>query len=116
MPATSEPVELVPADGGQQLAPLERMALPHALSGARGTNRVSALSYLRAAHDLDALRAYLARYDDQASTLRAYTRELERLLLWAVIICDCKRGDLRGGDSLVEHPSCPCVTVSLTLK
>ncbi len=84
--ATSEPVELVPADGGQQLAPLERLALPHALSGARGTNRASALSYLRAAHDLDAQRAYLARYDDQASTLRAYTRELERLLLWAVTI------------------------------
>uniref|UniRef100_UPI003BEF1FCB phage integrase family protein n=1 Tax=Burkholderia arboris TaxID=488730 RepID=UPI003BEF1FCB len=81
-----ESVTLVPADGGLQLAQLERIAMPHALSGATELNRASGLGYLRAAHDLDAVRAYLARYADQAATLRAYTRELERLLLWSITV------------------------------
>jgi len=76
------------------LAPLERVAVPHALSGGegphgtgkRGTNRAPVFSYLRAAHDLDAVRAYLHRYRDRPATLRAYTRELERLLLWAITV------------------------------
>ncbi|WP_186156527.1 site-specific integrase [Burkholderia gladioli] len=84
--ARSAAIALVPADGGRVLAPLERLALPHALSGAAGANRAPGLCYLRADHDLDALRAYLARYSDQPATLRAYTRELERLLLWAVSV------------------------------
>ncbi|WP_230459403.1 hypothetical protein [Burkholderia ubonensis] len=67
-----------------QLAPLERPALPDALSGAHGANRAPVFAYLRAAHDLDAVRAYLHRYDDRPATRRAYTRELERLVLWCV--------------------------------
>ncbi|MEX3630575.1 MAG: phage integrase family protein [Burkholderia sp.] len=84
--APAEAIALAPADGGRVLAPLERLALPHALSGAAGTNRAPGLCYLHADHDLDALRAYLARYADQPATLRAYTRELERLLLWAITV------------------------------
>jgi len=84
--APADAIALVPADGGRMLAPLERMAVPHALSGAAGTNRAPGLCYLHANHDLDALRAYLARYADQPATLRAYTRELERLLLWAITV------------------------------
>lgn len=41
-------------------------------------------AYLCAAHDLDAVRAYLHRYDHRPATRRAYTRELERLVLWCV--------------------------------
>ncbi|KWC23220.1 integrase [Burkholderia ubonensis] len=66
------------------LAPLERLALPAELSGAQGANRAMAFAYVRAAHDLDAVRAYLHRYDDRPATRRAYTRELERLVLWCV--------------------------------
>ncbi|WP_175891580.1 site-specific integrase [Burkholderia cepacia] len=84
--ATAATVVLRAADGGQVLAPLERLAVPTDLSGARGSNRASGLCYLHAAHDLDAVRAYLARYADQPATLRAYTRELERLLLWAITV------------------------------
>ncbi|WP_349545895.1 MULTISPECIES: site-specific integrase [Paraburkholderia] len=68
------------------LAPLERVDLPLALSGATGTNRASGLCYLHAKHDIDAIRAYLNRYVEQRSTLLAYTRELERLLLWSVTV------------------------------
>jgi hypothetical protein len=54
------------------LAPLERLAVPHALSGAHGENRATAFCYIQANQDLDALRAYLNRFRDQPKTLRAY--------------------------------------------
>ncbi len=70
--------------GAAQLAPLERLAVPAELSGARGANRASGFAYVRATHDLDAVRAYLHRYDERPETQRAYKRELERLVLWCV--------------------------------
>ncbi|MGF6971528.1 integrase [Paraburkholderia sp. WC7.3g] len=77
-----------------RLAPFERLAVPSDLSGGegrdgvgrRGTNRATAFAYIRAPHDLAAFHAYLHRYRDRPPTCRAYTRELERLVLWAVIV------------------------------
>ncbi|MFL9966559.1 hypothetical protein PQR02_37455 [Paraburkholderia sediminicola] len=43
-------------------------------------------AFIRAPHDLAAIHAYLHRYRDRPATLRAYTRELERLILWAVVV------------------------------
>ena len=61
-----------------------------ALSGGevnnRGLNRASSFSFIRAEHDLAAVHAYLHRYRDRPTTLRAYTRELERLVLWSVVV------------------------------
>jgi integrase len=72
------------------LAPLERMAVPHTLSGGeglhRGENRSIAFCYIQARHDLEAVRAYLNKYRDQPKTLRAYTKEVERFLLWSVVV------------------------------
>ncbi|KAA0080899.1 integrase [Paraburkholderia sp. T12-10] len=75
---------IVVTTGAGQLAPLERLAVPFALSGTRGANRAPGFAYVRAAHDLDAVRAYLHRYDERPETQRAYKRELERLVLWCV--------------------------------
>ena len=36
-------------------------------------------------HDLDAINSWLALKDDNAKTYQAYKKELERLLLWAVL-------------------------------
>jgi integrase len=69
-----------------RLAPFERLAIPTALSGEHGTNRAREFAFIRAEHDLAAVYAYLNRYRDRPSTLRAYTRELERLVLWLVIV------------------------------
>ncbi|MDR5736279.1 site-specific integrase [Caballeronia sp. LZ025] len=80
------------------LAPLERLAVPHALSGAHGENRATAFCYIQASHDLDAVRAYLNRFRDQPKTLRAYTKELERFLLWAVVLRGKALSDLRVDD------------------
>jgi len=68
------------------LAPLERMAVPNTLSGADGENRSIAFCYIQARHDLEAVRAYLNKYRDQPKTLRAYTKEVERFLLWSVVV------------------------------
>ena len=72
--------------------------MPHALSGANGENRSTAFCYIQAQHDLDAVRAYLNRYRDQPKTLRAYTKELERFLLWAVVLRGKALSDLRVDD------------------
>jgi len=69
-----------------QLAPFERLAIPTALSGEQGTNRGRDFAFIRAEHDLAAVHAYLNRYRDRPPTLRVYTRELERLVLWLVIV------------------------------
>ncbi|PMS15553.1 integrase [Trinickia dabaoshanensis] len=79
------PMPIVVTRGAEQLAPLERLAVPAELSGTRGTNRAPGFAYVRAAHDLDAVRAYLHRYDERPETQRAYKRELERLVLWCVV-------------------------------
>nr|WP_250495365.1 phage integrase family protein [Caballeronia sp. GAWG1-1] len=107
-PVADELVEVVPeyyADQGPlgslprlRLAPLERLSVPHALSGAEGENRSSAFCYIQANHDLDAVRAYLNRYRDQPKTLRAYTKELERFLLWAVVLRGKALSDLKVDD------------------
>ncbi|RAR48268.1 site-specific recombinase XerD [Paraburkholderia unamae] len=68
------------------LAPLERMAICEALDGSRGVNRSAAFPYIDAHNDLAAIRAYLHLYRDQPKTLRVYTRELQRFLLWSVTI------------------------------
>ncbi|MEN8517886.1 phage integrase family protein [Burkholderia sp. RS02] len=68
------------------LAPLERMAIAHPLSGSTGENRAALFPYIQAPNDLAAVRAYLYQYREQQKTLRAYTKELERFLLWAVTV------------------------------
>jgi integrase len=103
-----ELVEVVPdfaseqAEGRQPsrltLAPLERLAVPRTLSGAAGENRSTAFCYIQANHDLDAVRAYLNRFRDQPKTLRAYTKELERFLLWPVVLRGKALSDLRVDD------------------
>jgi integrase len=69
--------------------PIERLALPAALSGASGaagSNRArGGTPQIAADDDLAAVTAWLARYTDTPATLETYRREVERLLLWAVL-------------------------------
>lgn len=72
--------------------PLDALAqpphqLPPHLDGSAGTNRAAPgqPNLLGAADDLAALRAFLMEYAASPATLRAYRKEAERLLLWAVI-------------------------------
>lgn len=68
--------------------PLERIAaLPSSLDGQAGVNRSPVFSYLSAKNDLEAVRAYILKFRSQPHTARAYQRELERFLLWCVLVC-----------------------------
>ena len=69
-----------------RLAPLGRFSLPAALDGSNGINRGSQFCFIQAKNDLLAVECYLARFDDQVHTQRAYRREVERFMLWAVLI------------------------------
>ncbi|WP_311767237.1 IS1096 element passenger TnpR family protein [Burkholderia stagnalis] len=89
---------IVVGPGTHGLAPLERLAAPVELSGASGTNRAVGYPYIRAEHDLAALHAWLARYRDRPATLRAYTREIERFVLWALKVRGVAISSLRVED------------------
>lgn len=69
-----------------QVAPLERVLIPAELNGAQGSNRASETCRLHASHDLDAIKSWLALKDNNPKTYQAYKKELERLLLWAILV------------------------------
>lgn len=68
------------------IAPLELVRLPDHLDGRAGSNR-STLGHaqIAAQRDIDALKAWLARFIDTRTTFDSYRKESERLLLWSTI-------------------------------
>lgn len=66
------------------LVPLEGIRLPAELDGSAGLNRAEKFCLIYAQNDLEAVQAYLVKFKSQPHTLRAYQKELERLLLWAI--------------------------------
>ena len=68
------------------VAPLEALRPPSELDGTAGTNRASKSdNRLPASSDLAAIREWLAARAGSEHTSRAYRREAERLVLWALI-------------------------------
>lgn len=80
------PTLILDRDVPDQLAPIGRFLLPNDLDGSRGKNRAAEFCFIEAANDLQAISCYLSRYTDQPHTLRAYTKEIERFLLWSVMV------------------------------
>jgi site-specific recombinase XerD len=67
-------------------APLDALAIPAALDGRDGANRAAGReAQIVATHDLDALRAWLARFTDTKTTFESYRKETERLLLRTIV-------------------------------
>lgn len=67
-------------------APLERLVIPAAFDGHAGTNRATGgIAQIAAANDLEAIRAWLARFADKRTTFDSYRKEAERLLLWSLV-------------------------------
>lgn len=86
-PLAAADTEIVAVGGASGvLAPLERMALREVLNGSAGLNRAVAFPYIQARDDLGAVRTWLHLYRDRPKTLRAYTKEVERFLLWSVTV------------------------------
>lgn len=66
--------------------PLESLRLPAILDGATGSNRAApGRAQISAANDIDAVKAWLARFIHTKTTFDNYRKEAERLLLWATL-------------------------------
>lgn len=69
----------------QEVAPWEHLTVPHDVDGSRGAFRAPrATCTLEASNDYQAVQAWLALHEAGA-TQRAYRKEAERLILWAIL-------------------------------
>jgi site-specific recombinase XerD len=76
---------LIQRDESGDVLPLERHVPRQHLDGTHGRNRAPAETcVLAAGNDLQAIHAWLALHE-AATTQRAYRKEAERVLLWAVV-------------------------------
>lgn len=76
---------LVPIGIQGDVVPWERLYVPEEVDGSRGTFRApAATSTLDANNDYEAVQAWLSLHE-AAATQRAYRKEAERLILWAVV-------------------------------
>jgi len=86
-----------PAPGG--IVPWESIRAPRALDGSSGTFRAPlATCALTASNDHEAVTAWLERHESPA-TQRAYRKEAERLILWAIIERDKPMSSLAAEDA-----------------
>jgi site-specific recombinase XerD len=68
------------------LSPIESISIPDSLDGQNGANRATGNRPQIAANtDVDAIKAWLARFVDTKTTFDNYRKEAERLLLWSTI-------------------------------
>lgn len=76
---------LIAATAPNAVVPWERLRLPHEVDGSHGTFRAPRKTCtLSAANDYEAVQAWLALHE-AAATQRAYRKEAERLILWAIV-------------------------------
>ncbi|WP_446812221.1 tyrosine-type recombinase/integrase (plasmid) [Methylomonas sp. 2BW1-5-20] len=83
-PKSKPPTDALPMPL-HSVAPLEQVLIPIELNGEQGSNRSTELCRIEANHDLAAIHSWLALKDDNPKTYQAYKKELERLLLWAIL-------------------------------
>lgn len=72
-------------DGATRIVPWERIELPETVDGSHGAFRAPRpMCALTADNDYDAINAWLGLHETPTTT-RAYRKEAERLLLWAIL-------------------------------
>ncbi|MES2249236.1 MAG: phage integrase family protein [Pseudomonadota bacterium] len=82
---TQQARALVPVGTQHDVVPWERLYVPRDVDGSRGTFRAPAATCtLGAANDYEAVNAWLSLHE-AAATQRAYRKEAERLILWAIV-------------------------------
>lgn len=76
---------LVAIEAPDDIVPWERIVVPHEVDGSHGAFRAPRTTCtLSANNDYDAVHAWLALHES-AATQRAYRKEAERLVLWAIV-------------------------------
>ncbi|MFV8598621.1 phage integrase family protein [Ralstonia pseudosolanacearum] len=96
------PVLAPPLTPGQGRAvPLEAMRLPAQLDGSEGCNRADhARCRITAGHDYAAIQTWLSLWPEGSHTWRAYRKEAERFLAWAILERGKAFSDLATDDCL----------------
>jgi len=100
---------LVPVLEAADLTPFERIVVPAEVDGSRGTFRAPVASCaLRASNDYEAVQVWLSLHES-AATQRAYRKEAERLILWAIVERGCALSSLTMEDAVayrafLRHP------------
>lgn len=76
---------LIVAAQSSTIVPWEQLRVPHEVDGSRGQFRApQATCLLNASNDYEAIQSWLSLHES-AATQRAYRKEAERLLLWAIV-------------------------------
>jgi site-specific recombinase XerD len=84
-PSLTERARALVATTAPELSPWERLAVPQMLDGSQGAFRAPRASCALAADDdYQAVQAWLSLHES-AATQRAYRKEAERLMLWAIV-------------------------------
>jgi len=95
-PLTERARALVTVNHEQDLLPWERLVVPEDVDGSRGTFRAPrATCALDSSNDYEAVQAWLSLHES-AATQKAYRKEAERLILWAVV-------ERRAGAVVADH-------------
>lgn len=101
---------LITVNQAQELIPWERLVVPEDVDGSRGTFRAPRASCaLDASNDYEAVTAWLSLHEATA-TQRAYRKEAERLILWAIVERGRALSSLTTEDAItyrafLRHPS-----------
>jgi site-specific recombinase XerD len=81
----SVPVRLGQRHPQTAIVPIEAFVVPANVDGTSGSNRWPGRPRIEAENDLQAIHAWLATKSGNRNTQRAYRKEAERMLLWAII-------------------------------
>jgi len=101
---------LVMAEHAQELVPWERLAVPEAVDGSKGAFRAPrSTCALGSTNDYEAVQAWLSLHESTA-TQKAYRKEAERLMLWAIVERGRALSSLTTEDAIayrgfLRHPS-----------
>jgi hypothetical protein len=91
---------LVVVPAPSDVSPWERIVVPAEVDGSNGTLRAPRESCtLRAGNDYEAVQAWLSMHETPA-TQRAYRKEAERLILWAIVERGCALSSLSTEDAV----------------
>lgn len=84
----------------KSITPIEFATANSDLDGSLGTNRCLKFPYLQVKTDFDAVLAYLSKFQGQDHTYRSYRKEIERFVLWSLLVVKKPVSSLTPGDCL----------------
>ncbi len=91
---------LVAAAPSRPVVPWEQLRLPHEVDGSHGQFRAPQhVCLLKASNDYEAVQSWLSLHESTA-TRRAYRKEAERLILWAIVERGCALSSLTTDDAI----------------